>query len=271
MTTVSEALRRFPLPRLESRLLLMHAWPGLTHARIIGHPEDSLGPEVLARFDALAARRGQGEPLAYLLGVREFYGRDFGVTPAVLIPRPETEHLVEAALARIGSRAAHAVDLGCGSGAIAVTLALEAPSWRVTAVDLSPQALELARANAVRLGASVDFVLGSWYQPLPPGARYDLIASNPPYIASGDVHLEQGDIRFEPRMALTDGEDGLSCLRTIADGARERLLPGGWLMVEHGYDQGEAVRALFRERGLLEVATLPDLAGLDRVTLGRGA
>ncbi len=249
----------------------MFACPGLSHVRIVGHPEEELDAGALARFDALAARRVNGEPLAYLIGEREFYGRDFRVGPAVLIPRPETEHLVEAALSRQGGESARVVDLGCGSGAIAITLALEAPLWQVSAVDLSAEALKLARANAERLGAAVTFCEGSWYRALPPAERYDLIVSNPPYIAVQDRHLEQGDVRFEPRMALTDGDDGLSCLREIAAGAVERLLPGGWLMLEHGFDQGSAVRTLLLHQGLQAVETLPDLAGLDRVTLGRAA
>ncbi|WP_024301553.1 peptide chain release factor N(5)-glutamine methyltransferase [Pseudogulbenkiania sp. MAI-1] len=268
--TIDEALRRYPLPRLESRLLLMQA-TGFAPAKLVGYPELELTVEQEAAYRGLAERRLAGEPIAYLLGEREFYGRPFRVSPAVLIPRPETEHLVEAALARIGRRPARVVDLGCGSGAIAVTLALEAPEWQVSAVDVSEAALVVARANAVQLAAPVTFYQGSWYAPLPKTAVFDLIVSNPPYIAAADHHLEQGDVRFEPRLALTDEDDGLSCLREIAAGAPDRLLPGGWLMVEHGYDQGGAVRALFRAAGLAEVETLSDLAGLDRVTLGRKA
>ncbi|WP_215781281.1 MULTISPECIES: peptide chain release factor N(5)-glutamine methyltransferase [unclassified Paludibacterium] len=267
--TIASALRAFALPRLESRLLLMHVVPDLTHARIVAYPEHELQSGVYAAFCRLAQRRVDGEPLAYLLGQREFYGRPFAVSPSVLIPRPETEHLVEAALARQGRGPAQVLDLGCGSGAIAVTLALEAPQWQVTAVDLSPDALAVARGNAERLQATVRFHQGSWFEPLASSACFDLIVSNPPYIAAQDHHLGEGDVRFEPRMALTDGADGLSCLRAIAAGAPSRLQPGGWLMVEHGYDQGEAVRALFLAQGLQQVETLPDLAGLDRVTLGR--
>ena len=265
--TIDEALRRYPLPRLESRLLLMQV-TGFSPAKLVGYPELELTAEQEAAYCALAQRRLAGEPVAYLLGEREFYGRPFRVSPAVLIPRPETEHLVEAALAKVGRRPARVVDLGCGSGAIAVTLALEAPEWQVSAVDLSDAALTVARANATQLAAPVAFYQGSWYAPLPQPAVFDLIVSNPPYIAAADRHLDEGDVRFEPRLALTDEDDGLVCLREIAAGAPERLVPGGWLMVEHGYDQGDAVRALFRAAGLAEVETLPDLAGLDRVTLG---
>ncbi len=272
MLTIEQALRRHSLPRLESRMLLMRVWPGLTHAAIVGHPERELAADIAAAFDALAARRLAGEPMAYLIGAREFYGRDFQVSPAVLIPRPETEHLIELALARVDPAApARAVDLGTGSGIIAVTLALEAPGWSVGAVDVSADALAVARGNADALAARVDFRLGSWFAPLDADARFDLIVSNPPYIERGDHHLAEGDLRFEPRGALTDEADGLACLREIAAGAPARLADGGWLMVEHGYDQGEAVRALFADSGLSQVETIRDLAGQDRVTIGRKA
>ncbi|RQW24230.1 peptide chain release factor N(5)-glutamine methyltransferase [Rhodobacteraceae bacterium CH30] len=266
--TIQETLRACPLVRLDARLLLMAA-TGFDRMYLLAHDDEPLTVAQQSAFDALVARRMAGEPIAYLLGQREFYGRMFAVTPDVLIPRPETEHLVDAALLKIGrERAAYVLDLGCGSGAIAVTLALEAPQWQVAAVDLSAAALQVAVHNAAQLGAKVAFREGSWYVPLPETSRFDLIVSNPPYIHQDDHHLQEGDVRFEPRMALTDGADGLSCLRAIAAGALARLLPGGYLMVEHGYDQGEACRKLFSEAGLLAVETLPDLAGLDRVTLG---
>lgn len=269
MSTIAEALSAFALPRLESRLLLQFLDPELTHARIVADPDRELDPAVVARFQALAQRRLDGEPLAYLLGQREFYGRPFLVGPSVLIPRPETEHLVEAALARLGTQASEVLDLGAGSGAIAVTLALEAPLWRVSALDLSAEALVLAAHNAKQLGAQVHFYQGSWFDPLPAALRFNLIVSNPPYIAQGDHHLTEGDVRFEPRMALTDEGDGLDCLRKIVAGAPLRLLPDGWLMLEHGYDQGPAVRALLSQQGLASIETLPDLAGHDRVTVGQ--
>jgi len=269
MLTLEQALRRHPLPRLEARMLLLHVQPGLTHARLIAHPEQVLDEMAEQRFEALAQRRLHGEPMAYLLGEREFYGRSFKVTPAVLIPRPETEHLVEAALERLGQAPALIVDLGCGSGAIAVTLALQASQWQVHAVDLSQAALEVARDNAHQLGAEVYFHQGSWYQALGPLADFDLIVSNPPYIDKEDHHLGEGDVRFEPRMALTDEADGLDCLRQIIAGAPSRLKPGGWVMLEHGYDQGLAVRQLLQDAGMQQLATLGDLAGHDRVTLGQ--
>ncbi|MGC0151796.1 peptide chain release factor N(5)-glutamine methyltransferase [Chromobacterium vaccinii] len=270
MPTIEQALRRHALPRLESRMLLMHVWPGLSHAAIIGHPERELPAEAAAVFDALAARRLAGEPMAYLLGVREFYGRDFRVDPAVLIPRPETEHLIELALGKVDRNvSARVADLGTGSGIVAVTLALEAAPWSVCAVDVSAEALAVARGNAEALAAGVDFRLGSWFEPLDADARFELIVSNPPYIERDDRHLAEGDLRFEPRGALTDEADGLACLREIAAGAPRRLAAGGWLMVEHGYDQGEAVRGLFAAAGLAQVETVRDLAGQDRVTIGR--
>ncbi|TCP10979.1 [protein release factor]-glutamine N5-methyltransferase [Crenobacter luteus] len=269
MTSYDDLLRDAGLPRLEARLLLETA-SGLTRAQLIARGDEAAPDRVVAAFQTMAGARRRGEPVAYLVGAREFFGRAFRVAPGVLIPRPETEHLVEAALARLPrERACRAVDLGTGSGIVAVTLALEAPAWTVDAADISAGALAIARDNADRLGAPVRFHRGSWYDALPAGERYDLIASNPPYIAAGDRHLEQGDLRFEPRGALTDGADGLACLRELAAGAPGRLAPGGWLIVEHGYDQAGAVRALFAAAGLARVETLVDLAGLDRITLGQ--
>lgn len=266
--TIARALSAFALPRLESRLLLMHVQPELSHVTMVAYPERELAAEVFLAFSLLAERRLAGEPLAYLIGAREFYGRRFEVGPAVLIPRPETEHLVEAALQRLGARAAKVLDLGCGSGAIALTLALESPGWEVCAIDVSADALALARKNAEQLKAAVNFYQGCWFDPLPVSARFDLIVSNPPYISAHDPHLAQGDVRFEPRLALTDNGDGLDCLRAIVAGAPARLASEGWLMVEHGYDQGAAVRALFAAQGLSQIETQKDLAGNDRVTLG---
>lgn len=268
MLTLDDALRRYALPRLEARMLLLHVVPGLTHARLVGFGEDVLDEQAERDFCRLAERRLAGEPMAYLIGCREFFGREFQVSPAVLIPRPDTELLVEAVLQRVPPNG-RVVDLGSGSGAICVTVALEAAELEVSAVDISADALAVARGNAERLGAKVMFYQGSWYDPLPQGGRFDVVVSNPPYIAQHDHHLDQGDVRHEPRLALTDGGDGLACLREIAAGALAHLQPGGWLLVEHGYDQGGATRSLFDAAGLLEVATLQDLAGLDRVTLGR--
>ncbi|TIC79729.1 peptide chain release factor N(5)-glutamine methyltransferase [Crenobacter intestini] len=271
MPTIRELMAGSGLPRLEARLLMMAA-SGFDRVRLIAHDDETLPGHAQAAFEALVARRRAGEPVAYLLGEREFYGRPFAVTPAVLIPRPETELLVDTALARVERNLpCRVVDLGTGSGAIAVTLALEAPAWQVRAVDLSDDALAVARGNAARLGATVGFMQGSWYAPLGGDTGFALIASNPPYIRADDHHLGQGDVRFEPSLALTDGGDGLACLREIAAGAPARLAAGGWLMVEHGFDQGHDCRALFAAAGLTAVETLQDLAGLDRVTVGQRA
>lgn len=268
--TLAQALARFALPRLESRLLLMHVVPGLTHARLIGYADDVLEKEALEHFDHLATQRLQGVPIAYLLGTREFYGRDFLVSPDVLIPRPETEHLIDTVFSHYDRHHKVSVlDLGTGSGAIAVTLALECPQWKVHAVDLSAAALEVARRNASTLGAEVAFFQGSWFEPLPVNTQFDLIVSNPPYIAARDHHLDEGDVRFEPRMALTDEADGLDCYREILGKAHPFMASGAWLMVEHGYDQGELLRDFFAGNDLISVQTVKDLAGLDRLTIGQ--
>lgn len=224
-----------------------------------------------SRIAALLARRASGEPVAQLVGEREFWGRPFRVTSDVLIPRPETELLIERALAFAHNAAAgnaeplRIVDLGTGSGAIAVTLALELPDAEVTATDLSPHALAVARANAQRLGADrVEFVQGHWYDALAPDARFDLIVSNPPYIAADDTHLVQGDLRFEPQCALTDGADGLRAIAAIAAGAAARLCPGGMLLVEHGWNQAHAVQQILVAAGLANPRSWPDLVGHAR-------
>jgi release factor glutamine methyltransferase len=233
----------------------------------VARPETVVAAADAAAFVALARRRAQGEPLAYLLGEKEFYGRPFAVTPDVLVPRPETELLVDLALERMRAlERPRVLDLGTGSGCIAVTLALEHPAARLTATDAAAGALAIARRNAERLGAAVAFHCGDWYGALPVGATFDLIVSNPPYVAAGDPHLE--DLRFEPMGALTAGPDGLACLAAIAAGAGGRLAPRGWLLVEHGYDQAAAVGALFARSGL-DAETRADSAGHPRVTLGQ--
>lgn len=263
------------LPRAEALLLLVLV-SGLRRERLIAGSTDPLAPRVAERFAALAARRRAGEPIAYLIGWREFYGRRFGVDPRVLIPRPETELLVDRALAwidadgRYASGALSAVDLGTGSGVIAVTLALERPLLDVTATDRSAEALALAITNAKTLAARVRFVAGDWYDALAPDAEpaFDLIVSNPPYVARDDPHLREGDLRFEPRDALTDHGDGLGAAMRIVAGALAHLRPGGGLLIEHGHDQAAAVRALMNAEGFRDVATLRDLAGIERVTTG---
>ncbi len=228
--------------RTDARVLACHAW-SRDRAWLAAHADDALPEPLAATLAGLVERRRLGVPVAYLVGTREFYGRDFAVGPAVLIPRPETETLVEAALARLGTHD-EALDLGTGSGAIAVTLACERPGAHVTAIDISSEALALAQANARRHGARVEFLEGSWYAPVA-GRRFDVIVANPPYVAAGDPHLGQGDLRFEPQGALTDGSaDGLDSLRRLASGAPAHLKSGGWLLIEHGYDQADACRRL---------------------------
>lgn len=218
--------------------------------------------------DAFARRRA-GEPIAYITGRREFYGFDLSVTPDVLIPRPETELLVELALSRIAAgSSARVLELGTGSGAIAVALACESPDLTIVATDISKAALAIARRNAHNHAADFEFVHSDWFEALGPG-RFDLIVSNPPYVAASDPHLERGDVRFEPRLALVGGDDGLDCIRTIAARARSRLQPGGWLLLEHGYDQNERCVELLLELGYAEVEDFRDLAGLPRACAGR--
>ncbi len=253
--------------RVDARVLACHLL-GVERAWLAAHPMHVLSEAEDARFDSLVALRTLGHPVAYLVGSREFYGRDFAVGPEVLIPRPETETLVAAALERL-PEGGTALDLGTGSGAIAVSLACERPGAAVVATDSSAEALAVARANAGRHGARVEFLLGDWYAPLGE-RRFDLVAANPPYVAARDPHLDRGDLRFEPRGALTDGSaDGLDSLRAIVSGARGHLKKGGWLLIEHGYDQAAAVRALLEEAGFAGTVSLPDLAGIPRVAGGR--
>ena len=242
-----------------------------TSAWLIAHADEAAGGEVEKAFAVLAERRRQGEPIAYILGKREFYGLDFQVTHAVLIPRPETELLVELALKRIATGAAvRVLDLGTGSGAIAVTLAKLRRRARVTAVDLDYAALTIARANASRHGVSVRFFCGDWFGALS-GESFDLIVCNPPYVAADDAHLLTGDVRFEPQRALAGGADGLDCIRAVVAGARAHLRPGAWLLFEQGYDQAEACRALLQTHGYAKVQSWPDLAGIARVSGGLSA
>jgi len=260
-----ELIARSGIDALEARSLLALVL-GSPRESLVAHPQRPVSASEAARFAGLCARRRGGEPVAYLLGVREFYGREFRVGPAVLIPRPETECVVEAALQALrGVARPCVIDLGTGSGCIAVTLALERPDAEVWATDASGQALALARANAGALGARVRFLHGHWFAGTE--RRFDLIVSNPQYVAAGDPHL--ADLAFEPRQALTDGADGLGCLRAIVAHAGARLNARGALLVEHGWDQGTAVRALMRQHGLQAVSTLKDLAGLERGCLAR--
>ena len=274
--SIDDLIRHSQLPRAEARRLLA-SLTGQPLTWFMAHGDDPADPDTTTRFQALAERRRAGEPLAYLLGQQEFYGRPFTVSPAVLIPRADTETLVETALEQLLllRRQRRAVplsllELGTGSGIIAITLALEAPDTEVHAVERSPEALAMAQQNAKALGADrIHWHAGSWWQALACPRRFDLIVSNPPYIAANDHHLQQGDLRFEPPQALAAGPDGLDDLRIIIGGAPAHLNPGGWLLLEHGYDQEAPVQALLRDAGFADVFTRRDLAGQPRVSGGR--
>ncbi|PKO82767.1 MAG: peptide chain release factor N(5)-glutamine methyltransferase [Betaproteobacteria bacterium HGW-Betaproteobacteria-11] len=276
MPTLAETLAatRGRLPMSEARLLLAQVL-ARPIVWLLAHDDDVLTGAAREDFLALVARREAGEPLAYLLGRREFHGREFTVSPAVLIPRPETELLVERSLAGLATgqkvsagNTPKILDLGTGSGCIALTLALECPRAWVTAVDASPQAIAVAQDNARRLGANVRFLLSDWFAALE-GERFDLVVGNPPYIAAEDPHLAQGDLRHEPRSALASGEDGLAAIRRIIEEAPAHLEPGGYLWLEHGFDQAPAVRRLLETAGFVAIEQHPDLAGILRVSGGR--
>jgi release factor glutamine methyltransferase len=265
--TVQALLVTSGLPALDARLLLA-AVLGVSRERLVAFPEQPVAADAVERFGALAARARHGEPLAYLLGRREFYGRAFEVSPAVLVPRPETELLVDLALEALREHAAPRVlDLGTGSGCIAITLALARSDAEVVATDVSTAALAVAHVNAQALDANLRLLASDWYAAL--GGRFDLIVSNPPYIAAGDPHLAA--LSSEPVDALTDHADGLDCLRRIVAGASAHLRPGGWLLVEHGYDQGERVRQLLSDAGLRGARTVRDMAGHERVGMAQSA
>ena len=306
--TLDDLIQHSQLPRAEARRLLA-SLTGQPLTWFMAHGDDPADPNTATRFQALAERRRAGEPLAYLLGQQEFYGRPFAVSPAVLIPRADTETLVETELEQLlllrQQRCAvplSLLELGTGSGIIAITLALEAPDTEVHAVERSAEALVVAQQNAKTLGADrIHWHAGSWWQALacptdgneatentataaqttspitarqrystePPARRFDLIVSNPPYIAANDHHLQQGDLRFEPPQALAAGPDGLDDLRILIGGAPAHLTPGGWLLLEHGYDQEAPVQALLRDAGFADVFTRRDLAGQPRVSGGR--
>jgi release factor glutamine methyltransferase len=261
--TLAQWLAQSPLDPLETRILLGYVL-GLSRVQLITRAERVPDAGEAARLHALFERRLAGEPIAYLTGEREFYGLDFHVTPAVLIPRPDTELLVELACARL-PRGGSVLDMGTGSGAIAIAIAHARPDAQVSALDASAAALEVARFNAARHGVQVNFLQADWYAGLAP-RRFSMIVANPPYIVAGDRHLSEGDLRFEPVDALTDHADGLSALRAIIDGAPGFLAQEGWLLMEHGYDQAAAVRELLH--GWDAVASWCDLAGIERVTGG---
>ncbi|WP_426114249.1 peptide chain release factor N(5)-glutamine methyltransferase [Massilia sp. PWRC2] len=266
--TVAAAQAALPLVALENRILLGHAL-GLTRVGLITGSQNTVSAVDAAAINALVARRLAGEPIAYIVGKREFYGLDFAVNDAVLIPRADTELLVELALARLPPGGT-LLDMGTGSGAIAVALAHSRPDAAISALDASSSALAVARANAARHGVAVRLLESDWYGALDGEAlaRFDVIVANPPYIASGDLHLAQGDLRFEPVDALTDHADGLRDLHTIIAGAGDHLVSGGVLLLEHGYDQAAAVRALLLQFGFSAVQSWCDLAAIERVSGG---
>jgi release factor glutamine methyltransferase len=263
-TNIEDLMRESGLPRHEAALLLRSAL-GCERSYLVAHAEDPVDPSRSRSAQAWFARRRSGEPVAYISGWREFYGLKLHVTPDVLIPRSETEHLVELALARLPlDSPARVLDLGTGSGAIAVALASLRPELRITATDVSEEALDVARRNSQEHAVEIAFVRSDWFESIGPDP-FDLIVSNSPYVAAGDPHLERGDVRFEPRIALVGGDDGLACIHRVATGARQYLRPGGSLVLEHGYDQAERCVALLRELGYMAIADFPDLAGLPRV------
>jgi release factor glutamine methyltransferase len=269
--TLADWLRRAAgrIDRLDARLLLQDV-AGLAHAAIVARPDLALTDDQLARLDALVDRRAAGEPLAYLVGWTEFRGLRLAVSPAVLVPRPETEELVGRVLALLAGRdAATVLDLGTGSGAIPLAIKHDRPAWKVMAADVSADALAVARGNATRLGLAVDFFESDWTGNLPARLAVDCVVSNPPYVAAGDPHLEGDGLRFEPRLALTDFADGLSCVRTLARDVPALLKAGGWLLLEHGWDQAAAVRDLLAQAGFDDVQSWRDLSGIERMTGGR--
>ena len=269
MSTIAAALHaaRQAIPVAEARLLLCHEL-GRSPAWLEAHRDEAVDSQSAGRYAALVARRAEGEPIAYLTGLKEFYGRPFAVSPAVLIPRPETELLVETVVAQAAELAApHILDLGTGSGCIAVTLALELPRAVVTALDASADALAMAAANAEALGARIGVLASDWYAALGED-RFDIIVSNPPYIAARDPHLSQGDLRFEPSAALASGDDGLDAIRHIVAQASCHLNASGCLWLEHSYDQAAAVAELLAAAGFRRVEQYRDLAGIVRVSGG---
>ncbi len=261
--TLGTVLKRPPIAPLEARILLAHALQ-LSRVQLITQSERALTGEEATSLSALFQRRISGEPIAYLVGEREFFGLPLHTTPDVLIPRPETELLVELALDRLPPNG-RVLDMGTGSGAIAIAIAHMRPDACVTALDVSKAALDVARRNAARHGAQVEFLCSNWFNALTL-EQFDIIVANPPYIVEADPHLSQGDLRFEPIDALTDHADGLSALRCIIDGAPNHLAPSGWLLMEHGYNQAPAVQELLVKQGFHEAQSWKDLAGIERIS-----
>ena len=265
-STISLVLKSPPLNALETRILLGHVLQ-LSRTQLITQSERTLTASESQQLAEVFQRRINGEPIAYIVGEREFYGLSFQVTPDVLIPRPDTELLVELAAQRLPENG-RLLDMGTGSGAIAVAIAHIRPDAAVTALDVSQAALNIASQNAAKHGASVCFLQSDWLCALA-DQQFNMIVANPPYIVKGDDHLSHGDLRFEPLDALTDHADGLTALRTIIGGATRHLVPGGWLLVEHGYDQAAAVRDLLDAQEFDEVQSWRDLAGIQRASGGK--
>jgi release factor glutamine methyltransferase len=267
-----QRLEKAAAARLEAEILLSRAM-GVSRSHLFAHPEQAVSRQAEHEFRTTLERRYRGEPVAYITGEREFWSLPLKITPAVLIPRPQTEVLVEAALSRIPADATWRIaDIGTGSGAIgsgaiAIALAHERSDCEIHATDISADSLDIARKNASQLELkNIRFHHGSWMEPLE--GTFELIASNPPYVASGDPHLREGDLRFEPEGALISGPDGLDAIRAISTSARNRMQSGGWLMIEHGHDQATACQTLFRSAGYKSIETLRDLEGTNRVTTG---
>jgi release factor glutamine methyltransferase len=266
--------RAYGVDAFDTTALLTHALK-CNRAWLIAHDNDPLTHEQHATIERLMRERAAGTPVAYLVGEREFYGMAIRVTPAVLIPRPETELLVDFALKRLPRPAAgrRVLDLCTGSGCVAVAIAAERPAARVFASDVSEAAAAVARGNALRMELNLDVRVGDLFAPWVGEqldiTQFDVIVANPPYIAAGDTHLQQGDLRFEPRIALTDSADGLQIIQRIVHGAPQHLAAGGWIAIEHGYDQAAAVRELLAQRGFDKIASERDLAGIERISVGR--
>lgn len=268
-TALQRALHELELtsstPRLDAEVLVMHVCD-LDRRHLIMLDQIALTGDQQLKLENLLERRKQGEPVAYLIGMREFWSMELNVSPATLIPRPETELLVEKALEQIPLTAEWTItDLGTGSGAIALSLAKERPRCRVIATDISPTALEIAKTNGeISRLTHIEFRLGGWFAPLA-GEMLDIIVSNPPYVRADDAHLQQGDVRFEPAIALVSGNDGLDAIRHLAENAQKFLRPNGWLMLEHGLDQAGAIEELLHHHGYRDIVFHQDLAGHARV------
>jgi release factor glutamine methyltransferase len=267
--TIRELVPTSLTPRLDAEVLVIHVC-GLDRSGIITHGQRELTDDQQYRLKKLVVRRCQGEPIAYITGTREFWSLEFKVSPATLIPRPETELLMEKALERIPRDAEWTIaDLGTGCGAIALALAKERPRCRIIATDISPAALNVARSNAAKFGlTNIEFRDGNWFKPLA-DVKLDMMVSNPPYVRANDPHLQQGDVRFEPEQALAAGPEGLDAIRQIALSAREHLNPAAWLLFEHGWDQAAAIGQILHSLGYRNIVCYPDLSGRDRITACR--